>query len=216
MELHETEDQQLEAVKKWFNENGRAILLGLIIGIGCVLGWNGWQNYKSTQAKEASDLFQELLKTTDKDNPDSFLKLCERIKSDYPDSIYASYAGFFQAKQQVEAGKFEAARKELESIVAESSDPSVKNIARLRLLKILITEGKAEEALASINTPGVSISGKFEAAYEEMKGDAQVALGREREARGAYQRAVELGRKSSLLDLKIEDLPAPSAPELKQ
>lgn len=216
MDLYDTEDQQLDAIKKWFIENGRAVVLGLVIGIGCILGWNGWQNNKSTQVREASDLFQELLKAAESANRDSLVKLGERIKTEYPDSPYAIYAGFFLAKQQVENGNLEAARKELEAVLAGSSEASIKNIARLRLLRILLADGKGQEALELINGLGVSGSGKFEAAYEELKGDAYVALGKEREARSAYKRASELGRTSKFLDLKVEDLPVPRAPESAQ
>jgi predicted negative regulator of RcsB-dependent stress response len=216
VDFFDTEDQQLDAIRKWFIENGRAVLLGLVIGVGCILGWNEWQNYKSTQAREASDLFQELLKAAESANRDSLVKLGERLKSGYPDSPYAIYAGFFLAKQQVESGNLEAARKELETVLAGSSEASIKNIARLRLLRVLLAEGKAQEALELITGLGASGYGKFEAAYEELKGDAFVALGKQREARSAYKRASELGRKSGLLDLKVEDLPVPRAPDPAQ
>ncbi|MGH8474596.1 MAG: YfgM family protein [Methylococcales bacterium] len=212
MEIYDTDDE-LDIVKKWFIENGRAALIGLIIGIACIVGWNGWQNYKNNRGKEAADFFQELLKISDKDQSDSLLNFAKRIQSDYAGSTYANYAGFFLAKLAVETGKFDEARKELERIVANSSDSSIKNIARLRLLRILLDQGKAQEALDLVNRAGVSINGKFEAAYDELKGDAHVALGQEREARSVYQRAVELGRKSTLLDLKISDLPVPEAPQ---
>lgn len=216
MELYDTEQQQLETIKKWLTENGRAMVVGLAIGIACVVAWKAWQNVRSNQTREASDLYQELLKVADSDAGDSLMKLSQRIKNDYPHSTHASYAGFFLAKKGVESGNLEAARKELESVLAESSDLSIKNIARLRLLRILLGEGKGEEALALINGIKVLDSGKFQSAYEELKGDAYVAIGKEREARSAYQRALELGRTSKFLELKIEDLAVPRAPENPQ
>lgn len=216
MDLYDTEDQQFDTLRKWFNENLRPVVLGLVIGVGCILGWNAWQNYKSTQTREASDLFQELLKAGESNHSDSLVKLGERIKTDYPDSTYASYAGFFLAKSQLEKGNLEAARKELEAVLAGTSEPSIKNIARLRLLRVLLAEGKAQEALELINALGAAGSRKFEAAYVELKGDAYVALGKDREARSAYKRAAELGRTSRFLDLKVEDLPVPRAPDSAQ
>ena len=216
MELYESEEQQLEAIKKWFGENGRAIVVGLVIGIGSILAWNGWQSYKANRALAASSLFQELLKAAESDNADSLVKLADNIKKDYPGSAYADYAHFFLAKHHAESGELEPARKEFESVLAESSDASIKNIARIRLLRILLAEQKYQETLDLINGFNVSSSGKFEAAYEELKGDAYVRLGKEREARSAYQRATELGRTSRFLDLKIEDLPVPRRPENSQ
>jgi predicted negative regulator of RcsB-dependent stress response len=216
VELYESDDPQFAAIKKWLKESGGAIATGLIIGIAVILGWNAWKSYQLAQASEASDLFQELLKATESSNHDSIVKLGEQIKTDYPDSPYADFAGLFLAKRHVETGNLEAARQQLETVMAESSEPSLKNIARLRLLRILLAEGKSQEALDLINGFNIAGSGKFESAYEELKGDAYVAVGKEREARSAYKRASELGRKSNFLDLKIGDLPAPSAPELPQ
>ena len=213
MELYDSEEEQLEAIKKWFNENGKAITIGLVVGIACVLGWNGWQSYQSNQAREASDLFQELLKADENSKSDSLAKIGERIVTDYPTSIYADYAGLFLAKQNVEAGELDQAREKLEHVVSISSDPAIRNIARLRLLRVLLAEGKAQEALDLINELAVASGGKFEGAFEELKGDAYVALAKEREARSAYERASELGRTSKFLELKIQDLPVPRPPE---
>ena len=103
MELYESEEQQLEAIKKWFGENGRAIVVGLVIGISGILAWNGWQSYKTARALAASNLFQELLNAAESNNADSLVKLADNIKKNYPDSAYADYAHFFLAKHQVES-----------------------------------------------------------------------------------------------------------------
>ena len=92
----------------------------------------------------------------------------------------------------------------------------MKNLARVRLLKVLLAEGKASEALALINGLEGSARARFEAAFQELKGDAYVALGQEREARTAYKKAIEFGRKSRFLNLKIEDLPVPGLPQVTQ
>lgn len=216
VELYDTEEQQVEAIKKWLNENGRSIVVGIAVGIGCVFGWNGWQNYQTAQFREASDLFQGMLEANQNANEESVSKTAERIKENYGDSPYAVYASFFLAKQSVETGDLEAARKELESILVESSESAMKNLARVRLLKVLLAEGKASEALELINGLEGSARTRFEAAFHELKGDAYVALGQEREARTAYKRVIELGRKSRFLNLKIEDLPVPDLPKINQ
>jgi predicted negative regulator of RcsB-dependent stress response len=216
VELYDTEEQQVEAIKKWLSENGWSIVVGFAVGIGCVFGWNGWQSYQTAQFREASVLFQEILEATQNGKEESVSKTSQRIKENYGDSPYAVYASFFLAKQGVETGDLETARKELEAILAESSEPVMKNLARVRLLKVLLAEGKASEALALINGLEGSARARFEAAFQELKGDAYVALGQEREARTAYKKAIEFGRKSRFLNLKIEDLPVPGLPEVTQ
>ena len=54
---YETEEQQVEALKEWWKENGIAVVSGAILGIAALGGWRGWSWYQEKQANEASDLY---------------------------------------------------------------------------------------------------------------------------------------------------------------
>ncbi len=68
MAEYETEEQQVEALKEWWKQNGLAIIGGAVLGIAALLGWRGWNMYQEKQATEASDIFavaQEALNNND-------------------------------------------------------------------------------------------------------------------------------------------------------
>ena len=61
MDVYKTEEEQVEAIKKWWSENGKSIIAGIIIGIAAIFGWRGYENHTAMQAKAASMLYEQLL-----------------------------------------------------------------------------------------------------------------------------------------------------------
>ena len=61
MEIYDTEEEQLDAVKRWWKENGQSTIIGLVFGIAIILGWNYWQDHKKVQAEQASALYSQLI-----------------------------------------------------------------------------------------------------------------------------------------------------------
>ena len=51
---YETEEQQVEALKEWWAENGRAIIAGVVLGGVVIGGWGWWQSHRENQAVAAS------------------------------------------------------------------------------------------------------------------------------------------------------------------
>lgn len=43
MEIYENENDQVEAVKRFFAENGKALAVGVILGVGALIGWRYWK-----------------------------------------------------------------------------------------------------------------------------------------------------------------------------
>ena len=54
MNEYVTDDEQVERIKKWWSDNGSSVVAGLVIGIGGLMGWRYWVDYKDNQAAEAS------------------------------------------------------------------------------------------------------------------------------------------------------------------
>lgn len=55
-----TEEERYEAARRWWQENGRYVIVGAVLGIGAVLGWRGWEAHKTEHAREAAEIFYEL------------------------------------------------------------------------------------------------------------------------------------------------------------
>ncbi len=214
MVTYNSEEEQIEAIKKWWKENGKSAIAGLAIGIGAIVGWNTWQSYKETQAQQASDVYQQLLEAADKKQSDSVVKLIEKIKTSYGSTPYVNFADLFLAEEKVNSGDLAGAKKILSGMVESQSNQMTKHIAMLRLIRLMVAEGESEAALKLMDKVKLAKTGAFEGQYQELKGDIFVALKRESEARIAYKRAQSLGDKSKFLQLKMDDLAVTDDKEL--
>jgi predicted negative regulator of RcsB-dependent stress response len=213
--LDTTEEERLEAAQKWWKENGRSIIIGIVLGIAVILGWQYWQEYKHTQAEQASALYAQLLKAVESNTKDSVDKLAEQIQSSYPKTDYALYSGLFQAELKVQQNDIPTA-KQILSKIGESSNKEISNIAKIRLVRLMLANKEYEQGLELINKIDPASSASFSSNYDELVGDLYVALNRLDQARTSYQNALRNGSKSPLLQLKIDDLTAPERVEAKK
>ena len=207
MEIYETEEQRLEALKRWWRENGQSIIIGLIFGIAVILGWNFWQGHKKSQAEQASALYSQLIQAIKEDKKDSAEKMAERIKEQYPKTQYAVYSGLMLAKLKVQSGDEAGAQAILKEIAA-GKNLELSNIAKIRQVRLMLAKGEYEQGLKLINDVDPATSTGFSGNYDELVGDLYVALDRLDLARSSYQKALESGYKSPLLQFKIDDLTA--------
>lgn len=223
MEIYDTEEEQVEALKGWWKENGTSTILGLAVGIAIILGWNYWQGHKKEQAVQASAIYDQLLKAVEDDSKDgggsatqgavagdkkdTIDKLAGRIQEQFGSTEYAAYSGLLQAKLKVQQGDFAAAKDVLKSVAAKSNK-ELSNIAKIRLVRLMLATGEYEQGLQLINNVDAEAGSSFSGNYDELVGDLYVALDRLDEARTSYQNALRNGHQSPLLQFKIDDLTA--------
>jgi predicted negative regulator of RcsB-dependent stress response len=206
--MYETEEQQLEALKKWWQANGTSTIVGLVVGIALILGFNYWQDYKKAQSEQASALYAQLVKAASSDKKDGVDTLANRMQEQFPKSDYAAYSNLVLAKLKVDKGDMAGAKQVLEKIAA-SSNKELSNIAKIRLVRLMLANKEYEQGLKLINEVDPATNTKFEGNYDELVGDLYVALGRFDQARSSYKKAIDDGYRSPLLQFKIDDLTAP-------
>ena len=206
MEEFESEDQQIEAIKKWLKENGASLILGLGIGIGGLLGWREYLAYQTDHSAEASDLYQAVQTQVAQNRlDDAHLNKADIIRNEYSDTPYAAMVSLAQAKYEFEKGNIEPALMHLKWASENSIEAEVKHVANLRRARILIAQkqyAEAETILLGDYPAG------FAAGYEELKGDMYAAKGEIAQARVAYDKAINAteGGASRWLRLKRQDL----------
>ena len=217
---YDTDEEQIEAIKRWWSENGNSLLMGIAVVVVGVFGWRQWQSSQQAGAEQASNLYQQIMEVgsgnaaaelpEEQFSTAAFLN--EQLRSEHDDSIYARYGALFMAKLHVDAGDLDSAEAQLSWILDnpdlgmfQSVDQSLLLTARLRLARVLLAQGEAQRALDLL---GAVEPGPFAAAYAEAEGDAWIALGEQDNARAAYQRAQESGSASPLVELKLRDLGA--------
>ena len=60
MEVYRTEEEQIEAIKRWWKDNGNGILMGIGLAIALVFGWQSWQQNSRSKGEAASTLFNQM------------------------------------------------------------------------------------------------------------------------------------------------------------
>lgn len=205
MQDFETEEQQIEALKGWWKENASSLLIGLAIG-GFSIG--GWSWYKETQYQhsvEASDMYVSVVAQSEANTSGELdVATIDKLIAGYSDTPYAALSALVQAKHSISAGKLDQATARLQWVVDNAVEDEVAQIARLRLVRLMISQKSFDEAdkLLSSSHPKV-----FDAIYEELKGDVFVAKGELEQARIAYDKAIAgSDNPSRWLKLKRQDL----------
>lgn len=208
MVIYDTEEEQVAAIKGWWRENGKSTILGVAVGIAMIVGWNYWQDSQKDKAYQASALFEQLQENLIKKDVEATEKVAKRISTEYGSTGYADYSALLLAKTKVQQGDLEAASIILKQQIKSASSVELKNIARIRLIKLLQETNEYEKGLQLIAEVDQSTSQGFSASYDELTGDLYVALDRLGEARTAYQSALRAGANTPLLQFKLDDITA--------
>jgi predicted negative regulator of RcsB-dependent stress response len=207
VEIYDTEEEQVEALKRWWKENATSTIVGIVMGLVFIFAWNYWQDYKKERAEQASTAYGQLLKALDENKKDSEEKLAGQIRQQFNNSQYAAFSGLFEAKLKTQQGDYAAAKEILKTVAAEQNK-HLSNIAKIRLVRLMLATGEYEQGLQVINQVDAKEAASYSANYDELVGDLYVALDRLDEARTSYQNALRNGQFSPLLQLKIDDLTA--------
>lgn len=215
MESYRTEEEQVEALKRWWQENGRSTLIGVGLAVGLSFGWQAWQSDRETRAENASVLYQQLLQTLSEqegENSDLAMGMAGQLKTEHAGSSYAQFAALHLARMAVNDGRLEDAEAELRWVLAEAEAGSdFQQVAQLRLARVVASGGDTEQALTLLESTDTG----YAASYAIARGDVLLAAGREQEALAAYRTGrslLEAGRPvPQTLEDKIQYLSAGAA-----
>jgi predicted negative regulator of RcsB-dependent stress response len=204
---YETDDEKVEAIKKWWKENGISVAAGLAIGLTAVFGWRAWVDYRESVSQQASNAFEQLMVAAEDDDAAAALAQVQAIRDGFGSTAYASLAGLMEARVKLKAGDPAGAISALERVMTEAPDPALAQIAALRLARMLLDQGELDQAGAVAAKYGAT--GGFAGDFAAIQGDIAASQGRYTEARQAYERAIASGASlSQLLQLKLDNLPA--------
>lgn len=207
-----TEEEQVEAIKNWFRQNGTSLLIGIGAALAIVFGWQAWQTHQANEQASAANAFNRLLEASSQqssdENRETVRYLGEQLRSDYPDTPYATYASLLLASEQLMEENDPAAARESLSWALDrvESGSTLELLVRSRLARAQLAEGDHDAALATLRS--ASDTGAFTGLMAELEGDILMASGDQGGAREAYLRAREAAGSEGLglLQLKLADL----------
>lgn len=209
MELYSTEEQQAEALQQFWKSNGRTIMIGIILGVIGILGWEQWKSYQNHVMEENTYTYMTVIRNLGANYNDNTVKATEDLIKDQAGSIYAELAAFNLATLAIDQSQdYEKAQINLE-IASQSKDDALAEVAKLRLARVYAQEKKYDQAykiLSQVSDP------LYNATVAELIGDIKLAEGKKEEAQASYAKAYDLIKDTpeiqhnQLLKIKLDDL----------
>jgi len=210
VDVNLSEEEQVEALKKWWKENGRSVIVGLVLGLGGVFGWKAWTQHQQEMVEQASARFEQLGQSVAVGSTESAVKQAELLINDFGDSAYAIFASLDLAKVRLDQGDVKGAQPRLRWAMENSTDPSIRQIARLRLARMMLNDGDLD------GTSGILAQAdddSFRGEFAKLRGDLALAQGDKAAARTAYQEALDNGVSNiALVQMKLDDMAVTAGP----
>ncbi len=204
-----TDDEQLDAVKRFTREYAPVLIIGALIGAGGLFGWRYYQNYQNEQGLKASAQFAQLSALTQGGDVAKSRQAANQLIADYPSSPYADQAKLVLARIDVDAGQDADSVAPLTDVMNNSKDTELRQIARLRLARVLIDEGKPDDAIKLLAEAN---PGSFAGRYHEVHADALYAKKDTAAAITEYKAALDAadagGVDAAMVEMKLADLGA--------
>ena len=200
IEISDSEEEQVDKLKKWWDSNGKQIIAGAVLGLAGIFGWNYYVDYQDSQALNARALY--LSYASDSANVGAYDKLIK----DHSSSSYADQATLLMAKYLFEAENYSLALDALKPLMSRENSV-IASTAALRSASLYLELGQHQEALAVLNMDNAN---EFSGLFYNLAGDVYLDLGNNEEARNNYALAIENitdnSSLSQLIQIKLDDL----------
>lgn len=198
-----TDEEKAEAIKKWWKENGSAIVGGLILGIAGLFGWNWWSDRQETRSVAASELYMVVLSHVEAEQYTHAAAVVGELSERGRGTPYAAMGWALLADIAERQDDTERAMTALEEARAAAHDAGYAQILTLRLARHRVAAGQFDQAEALLDAvPAEAFAGL----RAELRGDIARAQGQTERAREQYEAALAAGHNTEYLRLKIDEL----------
>ena len=204
-----TDEEQAERLKRWWEQNGTSLVVGVVLAVAAVLGWRWYQGYAQDRSDAASDVYASYVAARNEAVPSA--DQLAVIDTEFEGSGYHVFTLLYRADDEIEAEDWEEALALLERAVQLADNDTLKDIARYRVAKVLYQLDRLDDCeaqLAAIRSSGL------EAHVAALSGDVFVARGDLERARIAYRSGIDAARRNpnnpvpgvELMELKLASL----------
>jgi predicted negative regulator of RcsB-dependent stress response len=206
------EQEQLAAMKAWWDKYGNFILTAATLVLLAIAAYNGWRWYERREAAQAAVLYDEMKSAVDVNNVAKIKEVAGSLLERYPRTVYAAMAALHAARANHESNDMAAAKAQLRWVIEKSGHPEFTLIARVRLAGVLLDEKAYDEALKLVSG---DVPAAQATAFADRRGDILLAQGKPAEARAAWQQALAKADPQhplrNIIQLKIDALPPAAA-----
>lgn len=204
MEVYSNENEQTDALRNFFANNGKALAIGVVIGIAALGGWRYWSSHQDDTAKTVSAQYQQLTSAMQAGKPET-LEAVDRFASENSNT-YGALAAMDLAKQYVDAGQLDKAATLLQNGLKDTKDANLQAVINLRLARIQLQQNQADASLKTLD--GVKGDG-WTAIVADIRGEALLTKGDKQGARDAWSKGVESDASPALkqmMQMKMNNL----------
>lgn len=196
-----TDEEQLDKLKSWWQENGVTLVIAVVVSVAGITGWNWYGGQVDERVARSSDLYAEYLDAEGAER----VSIGETLVTEFPGSAYHSLMLLGRAQERMTEEDAEGALLLLEDALLQTSDDKLADLVRVRLARVLQELDRSEDALKIL---GSVKSMGLRSVVQELKGDIHMVRGERAQAHEAYSAALKEageGSQSPLLEMKVAD-----------
>ncbi|RKQ40655.1 YfgM family protein [Enterobacter sp. R1(2018)] len=204
MEVYENENEQVEAVKRFFAENGKALVVGVVMGIGALVGWRYWNSHQADSVMASSLEYQNVTSAVRADQP-ATLSAAEKFAAETKNT-YGALASLELAQKYVDNNDLAKAATQLQQGLSNTGDANLQALINMRLARIQIQQKQADAALKTLD--GIKGEG-WVAIVADLRGEALLSKGDKQGARDAWSKGAQTDASPALremMQMKINNL----------
>lgn len=192
-----TDKEEIEMIRDWWNEYGKAIATAVLIGLVLGFGWRYWNVYHARQSEQASMVYQDMVVSDISNDILTTQRMAAQLTTKYSSTPYASFAQLLLAKESIAHNDLNSAYQQLLWVVDQGKVASIRQIARLRAARVLLAQKKLDEALQLISKVD---DVTFMPLINSVKGDIFAAKGDLVSAKKYYQTALSALAREGIQD----------------
>lgn len=201
MSVYMTEEEQLEAIKKWWNKYSNLVTVVLSLILLSIAGYKYWHWHQEKISMQASNAYEQLMVAFSNQNNKSVRAYANQLINEYGETVYADAARLTLAKLYVAHDQYNKAVKMLEYVANNSKMTALKQVAKIRIARLLVAEKSFDKALAEL-APVVDMA--YMPVINELKGDIYTATGKYQQAIISYKEAISEVRNNGMGNLFLE------------
>lgn len=205
IEGYETEEQQVDAIKSWWKENGNTLIISAIVGLAGLWGWRFYNESVITAQEEASQAYSDMLVKFESRSDQAGFDDIRTFVSNNQDNNYGVLASLLLAKEAVLQKDFALAKEQLVQLQSQNEYAPLNAVINLRLARVEAQLGEYEQALKTL---ALITEASFLAKANQVKGTIYLTMGDIEKARSAFQDAINAsqGNIGPILQLQFDDL----------
>ncbi len=193
---HIEDIERVEQIKAWLSRYAMPIIVGVVLGLVLIYGGQFWQQRQVKTNENAAALYEQITQSWVNASALQKQTMASQLVEQYPKTVYADFANLALAGLAANQQDYAKASQLLETVVRQGRDDGLKEIAKIRLARVLGAEGKIDDGLSVLDSRTPQ---GFTVLVDATRGDLYMLQHNQAKAIQAYQSALAASPNASQL-----------------